>query len=311
MSSTTSRLSSFSKETLVDFAVIPAGVALLGQKIVTSLPSKALALGGALSATAITFGNYIASGESTSRKIIFLVGALGIGALAMPDITSRLSKWTGIVINEREATFITGIAGLLKAVTWALENFTKFPKLKTPENVADLYSLQIRPLHMHFTNNPETFKALDLRMQTALNKRFIDSEYSEIAPTGFSEIGENFTKEELESLASYIDLTLLSKEERQQVVLAFYKNDVPFASTSFQRDDFLTIPLGLDQATAQDLSAEKLKWTHTAICYVMAYPKDPKALDILCQRFFDAHLPSMHPKLHLKTMPTLPSSLDR
>lgn len=247
-------LSPVSKETLIDFSVIPAGITLLGSKMVCTLSTPALATYGVVNATATSVANYLSSEQSLAQKVAMTAGALTLGTLVMP----ALSRWTGLVVSLREALLITGMAAVFKTISYALSNIQWVREVKILEDALALYGFQLSFFHRHYKENLASFHALDLRTQVVLNGRFESKELEQLPLKGSADL-KDFTREELLSLAFSTDFSSLSQENRQKYVQAFYQNDIYVKEYAFSREDLALIQR-LDQGDDQNLSPEKLAW---------------------------------------------------
>ena len=258
----------------------------------TGLTPQSYLLGTLMSAATLKVGEFFASQDNSWRGHVVVMGILGIGGVLATPLSRGFSKWTGTVLTPAQALLIFGVVATFKAVGIACRRFLFLKDVPTYQEARNFYTIQLRPLHLHFSAEPKKFQSLDLHTQTVLNKRFAEQKFEPIAFESFSDIGTDYTHEELVYLASEIKLSKLpSQEDRQKVVLLLYENNLP-PLTPEARADYNLIPIvDLTKEDVAKLSKEKIQWIQMALHNARPAPRNPEVIGALAQAFFDAKLP--------------------
>jgi len=278
---------------------------------ISGLSPQGIVFGGLMSSAAIKIGNYFSNQDKTWRGHAIAFGILGIGALSAPSISTSLSKWTGVALNQRQSLLIFGVAATLKAVAIACVRFVFIKKVEGPEEARQLYNLQLSPLHIHYKKEPKAFYEMDLHTQSTLNKRFAENDLSPIPFKEFSAVGTGYSQDEVVHLGRDIDLNNLSQKDRVEVALFLYDNNHP-PITCVTREDFSAIPVeDLSSEQIANLSPTQIRWIHLAIRNLNSAPKNRQPWQDLAQAFFDAKLPPPSKSFFLEgDEPVFPKSLD-
>lgn len=258
----------------------------------SGLTPQSYLLGTLLSAASLKAGEFFASQEKSWRGHVVVFGILGIGGVLAAPLSRSLSKWTGTVLTHTQSLLIFGVAATLKAMSLASARFLFLKEVTGYEEVRSLYEIQLRPLHVHFKAHPDKFSALDLHTQTILNKRFSEQKFEPIPIQAFTEIGTDYTQEELDHLASTLDLSKVpSQEDRQKVVLFLYDNNLPLIKLVAKEDYDLLSITDLTEKEISELSPERLQWIWGLLANKRLTEIDSKLFQALAQAFFSAKLP--------------------
>ncbi|WP_420421671.1 hypothetical protein [Simkania sp.] len=270
----------------------------------SGLTPQSYLLGTLISAASLKIGETLASEEKSWRAQVVVFGVLGIGGVLATPLSRSLSNWTGTILTHTQSLLIFGVVATFKAIGVACERFLFLKDVTGPEEVRNLYDIQLRPLHTHFRAHPDKFEGLDLLTQTILNKRFSEQKFAPIASQTFTEIGTDYSKDELDFLADAMDLSKLpSLKDRQKVALLLYENDYPPIAPSAREDYDLLSTAELTEDAISTLSPEKIRWIRMALRNGRPVPQSPKAFSALAQAFFHAKLtpPENIPLFFLRT----------
>lgn len=279
----------------------------------SGLTPQSYLLGTLMSAASLKVGEFFASQEKSWRGHVVVFGILGIGGVLATPLSRGFSKWTGTVLTHTQSLLIFGVAATLKAMSLASARFLFLKDVAGYEEVRNLYEIQLRPLHVHFTSHPDKFSVLDLHTQTVLNKRFSEQKFEPIPIQAFTETGTDYAREELDHLASGIDLSKVpSQEDRQKVVLFLYDNNLPPIKLLAKEDYDLLSITDLTEKDVSKLSPERLQWIWGLLANQRLKEIDSKLFQALAQAFFNAKLPPpIHPTFFLNIEDHLhPSSYD-
>lgn len=269
----------------------------------TGLTPQSYLLGTLISTASLKAGEVLASQEKSWRACVVVFGILGMGGVLATPLSRCLSQWTGTVLTHTQSLLIFGVVATFKAIGIACERFLFLKEVSDYEEVRSLYDIQLRPLHTHFTAHPDKFQKLDLHIQTILNKRFSEQKFEPIASQTFSEIGSDYTKEELDFLVSGMDLSKIpSLEDRQKIVLFLYENNSPPIAVAAREDFDMLHTAKLTEETISTLSLEQIRWIRMALRNSRPVPQDSKAFQALVQAFFNAklHPPENDPRFFLQ-----------
>lgn len=251
---------------LINMVAIPVAVGGLGKKVVSSLPIPAVIGGAVLTTLGLMGVDGLFAYEKLSERTQFLLSicTVALSILAMRYLTPPLEKWTGFMIDLKQATLIAGMAAALKTAFY----FLLRPEVSSLEDAYSISSFHLSSVHEHFRNHPDQFQALDLRTQVAINKRFIEAASLPLPLSLTVHSEETFsemTAEELRSLSHYLDLKTLNLTSRQNLVLALYQKDVfpercDLMNYPFTLVDFASISVLIEKSVDNSRSPEKQGW---------------------------------------------------
>ncbi|MDN3506210.1 MAG: hypothetical protein P0S96_03170 [Simkaniaceae bacterium] len=243
----------------------------------------------ALNATVIaTTHQFLDDCHSTSKvmRIASLIVVIALTTLTIPLIVGSLSTQTLTILALEKALTTTAWQLAAKTAMYCLFNaglifrdtfFFSFPSTLKSLKKADAVEMK-----KHLLDFPKRAEYTPLKFQRELHELFKAHDLSPLPLTGFTEVGDSWTSDELERLHA-TDLSRLSLPKRAQIAELFFSHDLPPQPRPYSLKEIPTIDY---QSLSKKLTSNQIVWAH------LRTRLDPKfkTLYPISKRFYELKL---------------------
>ncbi len=203
--------------------------------------------------------------QSRYLKVCAIIAALALTTFSLPFLIGALGTHSFILLSSKGAIELVLIHLLTKVATYALFKTAIFFKdrffFNFPKNTDEVNSLEtpaLLQIKEHLTSYPGNGHYISLPVQLGLNKKLIETGQNSLPLISFSELGKEWSREDLKTLHSQ-DLSQLPLHKKAAIAELFMHHHFPPQMRPYTRDE---VP-GIESINKKKkLSQARAQWAY-------------------------------------------------